>query len=177
MRSMPCTSKSFVTMRGYGPKGSALPSVTTVSSVSAILQSLPPARARPGRIRASAGAIAGGVCRRVESPVAAEARDALATLQAREQRIRAGGGDVLHELVVHLERGGHAAGGEALDGLERVLPVGRRLATAHTQARFEVRQHVVAAAQVAGDAGADFDDVRADRLAVEHRIEGDDRLH
>ena len=80
-------------------------------------------------------------------------------------------GDAVEVAVVDLQARGLGAGRDALDVLERELPVGRRVAGLDAQAVLEVVQQLLAAEQHARDVRAHVDDVVADGLALEHLVE------
>ncbi len=69
-----------------------------------------------------------------------------------------------------------AAPAEALHCPERHLAALARLARAYPELLLERLEHLLRAAQAAADVRADLDHVPADRLEVEHVVEGGDRL-
>src|SRR5213596_261133 len=80
-------------------------------------------------------------------------------------------------LVVHLQAGSGPAGGQALDLLERELPVTRALAVADAEPRLERVQDVPGTAQRAGEVAAHLDVPAPLRLLPVHGVEGGDRGH
>src|SRR5512146_722387 len=178
---MPGTSMLAVTNLGDGPRGSCCSSWATVSIVSAIsagLFALLSAGAG-GVLRDARAAHRRGVLRtpiRQHIPRAGSARHRLAAFEPVYQRVRRLRRHTLDKLAVHLEHWRHAAGSQALHATQGIASVGARLATPDGQPLLQVRQQMVAAAEVARDAGADVDDVTARRLAKVHRVEGDDGL-
>src|SRR5438093_3162810 len=80
-------------------------------------------------------------------------------------------------LVVHLEAGSGPTRRQALDLLERELPVGRALAVVDAEPRLERVQDVLRAAQRAGEVAAHLDVPAPLRLLPVHRVEGGDRGH
>src|SRR5206468_3627543 len=78
-------------------------------------------------------------------------------------------------LVVHLEAGSGPTRRQALDLLERELPVGRALAVVDAEPRLERVQDVLRAAQRAGEVAAHLDVPAPLRLLPVHRVEGGDR--
>src|SRR5437879_568431 len=80
-------------------------------------------------------------------------------------------------LVVHLEAGSGPARRQALDLLERELPVGRALAVVDAEPRLERVQDVLRAAQRAGEVAAHLDVPAPLRLLPVHGVEGGDRGH
>src|SRR5438034_2220677 len=80
-------------------------------------------------------------------------------------------------LVVHLEAGSGPTRRQALDLLERELPVGRALAVVDAEPRLERVQDVLRAAQRAGEVAAHLDVPAPLRLLPVHGVEGGDRGH
>src|SRR5919197_1721543 len=110
--------------------------------------------------------------------VMATSATALFARQALDQRERARHVQVLVVLlVVHLETGGGVARRQALDLLERELPVRRALAVADAEPRLERAQDVLGAAQRAGEFAAHLDVPPPLRLLPVHGVEGRDRGH
>ena len=79
--------------------------------------------------------------------------------QARHQSVEGLRRDVTHETVVHRQARGPAAVGDALGLLEREHPVSRRRPRADPERALDVVEHLVGAAQHAGDVGAHRDHV------------------
>src|SRR5881392_1296763 len=116
--------------------------------------------------------------RTMKSDLMATSATALPAGQALDQDERARDVQVLVVLlVVHLQAGGGPAGSQALDLLERELPVTRALAVADAEARLERVQDVLGAAQRAGEVAAHLDVPAPLRLLPVHGVEGGDRGH
>src|SRR3546814_1323650 len=81
--------------------------------------------------------------------------------------------DLLVVEVVDLRHRRVGAGAEALDLDDREQPVGGHLAQADAELLLAGLGDAVRAAQPAGRGAANLDEVLADRLHVEHRIEGE----
>src|SRR5687768_10935118 len=95
-----------------------------------------------------------------------------ASLERLEQAIHGRLVEVLVEgALVDLEHGGGAAGGQALDLLEREAAVRRGLADADAELPLEVRDDALGAHDRAGERAAHLEHVTADRLEVVHRVE------
>src|SRR5437773_2599692 len=110
--------------------------------------------------------------------VMATSPTALLAGQALDQDERARDVQVLVVLlVVHLQAGGGPAGGQALDLLERELPVTRALAVADAEPRLERVQDVPGTAQRAGEVAAHLDVPAPLRLLPVHGLAGGDRGH
>src|SRR5512144_3273904 len=85
--------------------------------------------------------------------------------------------DVLVVAVVHHQDGRRAARSEAFHGDVGEAAVLRGLAVADLQLVLDLALEPLAAEQGAGEIAADLDHVPADRLLVEHGVEGDDLPH
>src|SRR5690606_30108844 len=95
-------------------------------------------------------------------------------LQMREDLRDLCGRNVLEVLRVDLDARGKAAAREALRLNDGEVPGPRGLAELRPRVLEEGREHVVRAAQVAGDVGAYLDEMAADGSLVVHRVEGRD---
>ena len=90
-----------------------------------------------------------------------------------EDLVHLGGGQVVVELVVDLDGGRPAAGADALDFLKREETVTGDLFVADAEGGLAVVEDLVAAAQHAGDVGADLHVVFAGGLGAEHGVVGE----
>ena len=88
------------------------------------------------------------------------------------QRVEALGRLPADVAVVDLHARRLVAVGQALGLVQREDAVGRRPAGAHAEGRLGVLQQLERAAEQAGDVGAHRHDVGADRLDVQHVVEG-----
>src|SRR5262245_18391059 len=81
------------------------------------------------------------------------------------------------DVVVHQDRGGAGAVAQAVDRLEREVPVGGCLAGLYAQGRLGVREEALGAHGLAGLRAADADDVPAGRMRAEVVIEANDPVY
>src|SRR5437762_12345621 len=116
--------------------------------------------------------------RTMKSDLMATSATALPAGQALDQGERARHVQVLVVLVVvHLEAGSGPARRQALDLLERELPVGRALAVADAEPRLERVPDVLRGAQRAGEVTPQPDVPAPLRLLPVHGVERGDRGH
>src|SRR6266516_6125505 len=116
--------------------------------------------------------------RTMKSDLMATSATALPAGQALDQGERARHVQVLVVLVVvHLEAGSGPARRQALDLLERELPVGRALAVVDAETRLERVPDVLRAAKRAGEVTAHLGVPVPLRLLPVHGVEGGDRGH
>ena len=85
--------------------------------------------------------------------------------------------EVVVEVVVDLHGGRPAAGADALDFFEREQAVGRDVFVADAELVLAVVEDLVAAAQHAGDVGADLHVVLAGGLGAQHGVVAEDVAH
>src|SRR5260221_14604127 len=98
----------------------------------------------------------------------------LAARQGVERRLGRGSVEILVEIVVDLDDRRVDAGAEALDFGEREFAVRGGLADADAEFLAACLDDLVGAAQPARRRRADLEEMLADRLEVEHRVEGRD---
>jgi len=87
------------------------------------------------------------------------------------------GGEILVEVVVDLDGGSPAAGADAFDLFQRKDAVSGRLFVSDAKLVLAVAENLVAAAQHAGDVGADLHVVLARRLGAQHGVVAEDVAH